>query len=88
MALVPETNTPWTSERKSKYRKLGTEVYGSFKFKGVSSDYPCTGNYQPSGVTMIAGGNAVGQIYKSRVDELGLGRWVYACLNGQYSKKI
>eukprot|EP00957_Ditylum_brightwellii_P019420 1465457-Ditylum_brightwellii.AAC.1 len=37
---------------------------------------------------MIAGGNAVGQICKSGVDESGLGRWVYACLNGQYNKKI
>eukprot|EP00957_Ditylum_brightwellii_P125204 9544529-Ditylum_brightwellii.AAC.1 len=88
MTLIPETNTPWTSERKSKYRTLGAEVYGNFKFEGASSDDPCTGNYQPGGVAMIAGCNAVGGICKSRVNELGLGRWVYACLNDQYNKKI
>eukprot|EP00957_Ditylum_brightwellii_P209057 15360099-Ditylum_brightwellii.AAC.1 len=72
MAIIPETNTPWTADRKSKYRKLGTEVYGNFKFEGASSDEPCTSNYQPGGVAMIAGGNAVRQLCKSRVDELGL----------------
>eukprot|EP00957_Ditylum_brightwellii_P066726 5063154-Ditylum_brightwellii.AAC.1 len=71
-----------------KNRKLGTDVYGNFKLEGSSSDDPCVGNYQPGGIALYTGGNAVGRICKSGVDASGLGIWAYICLNDQYKKKI
>eukprot|EP00957_Ditylum_brightwellii_P015088 1138101-Ditylum_brightwellii.AAC.1 len=71
-----------------KYRKLGADVYGNFKLECASSDDPYVGNYQPGGVALYTGGNAVGRICNSGVDASGLGRWAYVSLNGQYKKKI
>eukprot|EP00957_Ditylum_brightwellii_P038090 2880559-Ditylum_brightwellii.AAC.1 len=79
IGVLPESNTPWTPDRLSKYRKLGVEVFQHFKLKGTSSDEACVRHYQPGGVALFAGGNAVG-----RISKLG----VYFCLNGQYNKKI
>eukprot|EP00957_Ditylum_brightwellii_P164352 12512142-Ditylum_brightwellii.AAC.1 len=73
IGVLPESNTPWTPDRLSKYRKLGAEVFQHFKLEGVSSNEAYIGHYQPGGVALFAGGNALGRISKSGVDGKELG---------------
>eukprot|EP00957_Ditylum_brightwellii_P015781 1188825-Ditylum_brightwellii.AAC.1 len=87
IALLPESDTPCTQDRFKKYRSIGHKIYGHFKLEGASSDDTCIGNYQPGGVAVLVGKDAVGRISDSGVDKRELGRWAYFCLNGQYNNK-
>eukprot|EP00957_Ditylum_brightwellii_P026078 1971681-Ditylum_brightwellii.AAC.1 len=69
MAILPESNTPWTPEKLKKIRAIGTEIYDHFKLEGVSIDEPSATEYQPEGVALMAGGKVVGRISNSGVDK-------------------
>eukprot|EP00957_Ditylum_brightwellii_P146091 11123712-Ditylum_brightwellii.AAC.1 len=55
IGVLPESNTPWTPDRLSKYRRLGQEVFQHLKLEGASSNEACIGHYQPGGVALFVG---------------------------------
>ena len=89
---LAETNIKWTPSVKSMlYSKLRHNVSKQrnlLKLTTASCDDPAYGLYQPGGVCQVIHGTAAGRVGLSGEDGHGLGRWVYATLQGKDGRKL
>eukprot|EP00957_Ditylum_brightwellii_P144527 11009686-Ditylum_brightwellii.AAC.1 len=83
-----ETNRPWTEDQKHKTGSQGRQIFNKFKVEAVSSNDPTIGRKQPGGACIGKNGNNVGALVQSGKDDIGLGRWVYACIRGREQRKL